>query len=404
MARILLVDDTPEQLAAYQRLLRDRFDIVTATSGAAALDLLARDQAIDVIVSDMCMPCMNGIEFLEKAAGVLPSATRIMLTGHADLNTTIEAINRGRVFRYLQKPCSKEELTEAIEAALATQIPSTASLPDGTSTPAGGAWSDEDRLVADLRSSLDQGLIQPHFQPIVDLRTALIEGAEALARWPHPRDGWIPPALFIPKAEQHGLMPRLGQSILEAACAEADVWANLGFEGSISVNISTVQFSGCDIVQTIREALRASGVAPDRLTIEITETVLIDDPKSIIDRLQTLREEGIKIAIDDFGTGYSSLAYLKHLPVDRLKIDRCFIDEIDCDDRSRAFVQAMLDLARKIDLVVVAEGVERPMQREILASMGCDLGQGYLFDKPLSAERFREAIAAQGTTQLVSAL
>jgi EAL domain-containing protein (putative c-di-GMP-specific phosphodiesterase class I) len=170
----------------------------------------------------------------------------------------------------------------------------------------------------------------------------------------------------------------------------------MGFDGSVSVNASTTQFVDGRIVDDVRQALREADLAPRHLTLELTESVLIDDPTSIIQILEALRALGVALAIDDFGTGYSSLAYLKYLPIDRLKIDRCFVKEIDRDERDLAFVRAMLDLACRLDLTVVAEGIERPDQRDILLDLGCQLGQGYLFAKAVDADSSL-ALMAQGS-------
>ena len=387
MAKILLVDDVPEQLMAYRRLLRGRFDVVTAGDGVAALDLLKRDADIQVIVSDMSMPSMNGIEFFVRAIDIAPQAARIMLSGNTDMNATIEAINRGQAFRYLKKPCSREDLIDAIEAGVRL-YPSDL---NGRRVERSRveASAEQKDLLSRLRGALSDGRLQAFFQPIVDLETNHILGAEALARWRHPVDGWVPPSVFIPVAEQYGLMPELGRAMLVAACRDARNWSREGVEGSVSVNASIKQFTEGSMVADVRHALDESGLSPSRLTLELTESVLIHDPASVIDDLEQLRALGLTLAIDDFGTGYSSLAYLKHLPIDRLKIDRCFIKEIDRDERDLAFVRAMLDLARKLDLSVVAEGIERQEQHRILLDLGCTFGQGFLYGRAIEAEAFR---------------
>ena len=375
---------------AYRRLLHSRFDVVTAGDGASALDLLEQGADVQVIVSDMSMPCMNGIDFFVHAAELAPNATRIMLTGNTDMNATIDAINRGRVFRYLKKPCPRDDLIDAIDAGLQLCPPdSNEALPD----PADGVPSRQALIVDRLRNALRCNSLQAFSQPIVDLRTGEILGAEALARWQHQVDGWIPPSVFIPVAEQYELMPDLGRLMLRAACQDAQGWRHFGFDGWVSVNVSVTQFVEGRLIADVQSALEESGLSPRNLTLELTESVLIHDPTSIIQTLEKLRALGVTLAIDDFGTGYSSLAYLKYLPIDRLKIDRCFVKEIDRDERDLAFVRAMLELARKLDLTVVAEGIERPEQRCALLDLGCELGQGYLFGKALDMASFSALIA-----------
>ncbi|MGI9433798.1 MAG: EAL domain-containing response regulator, partial [Geminicoccaceae bacterium] len=255
MAKVLLVDDVPEQLKAYTRLLHGRFDIVTADNGAAALDLLKRDADVQVVVSDLSMPCMNGIEFFVRAVELAPNATRIMLTGNTDMNATVEAINRGRIFRYLKKPCPRQELIEAIMAGLDLQLPKSIKerpdQPADVANPRPGKTTKAD----ELQDALDSKMLLAFFQPIVDLNTKEILGAEALARWQHPADGWISPSVFIPIAEQYGLMPHLGRAVLTAACHAAQGWHRLGFNGWISVNASVTQFVEGRIIEDVRNAL-----------------------------------------------------------------------------------------------------------------------------------------------------
>jgi EAL domain-containing protein (putative c-di-GMP-specific phosphodiesterase class I) len=386
VAKILLVDDVPEQLTAYRRLLHRRFEILTAESGDAALDVLKREPAIDVIVSDMSMPGMSGTDFFVRAAEMAPAATRIMLTGNMDMNATIDAINRGGVFRYLQKPCASGDLIGAVEDGLKLRSTPTADAPGDTcmlETPVTG-W---------LEEAMQDCLLKTFFQPIVDLRTGAIVGAEALARWLHPADGWIPPSVFIPIAEQSGLMPELGRRMLIQACREAAGWRARGFEVAISVNASVTQFVEGQMISDVHLALEDSNLPPEKLTLELTESVLIHDPDKIIRMLEELRAIGVTLAIDDFGTGYSSLAYLKHLPIDRLKIDRCFVQDIDRDERDLSFVRTMLELARHLGLSVVAEGIERPAQRQLLMDLGCRMGQGFLFAKAIDGVGFVDLLA-----------
>ena len=393
MAKVLLVDDMPEQLMAYQRLLRHRFDIVTAGDGATALDLLDKDANIDVIVSDMSMPEMNGIDFFALAARAAPKATRIMLTGNTDMNATIDAINRGRVFRYLRKPCSRQELIEAIEAGLNLHPPSSLGNQGDPVADAIAVSPHQSLMVKQMQVALSSNNIRPHFQPIVDLQSGRILGAEALARWQDQGEAWISPIIFIPLAEQAGLMPELGKTVLMSACQTAAAWRRFEFDGFVSVNVSTKQFDSGRVADDVVEALERSDLPSEYLILEITESVLIDDPTSMIQSLEELRSLGVSLAIDDFGTGYSSLAYLKYLPVDRLKIDRCFVKDIDRDERDLAFVRAMLELARKLEISVVAEGIERKEQRDILLDLGCSLGQGYFFERALDDTAFAKLIS-----------
>ncbi len=389
-AKILLVDDVPEQLTAYRRLLHRHFEILTADSGDTAIEILQREPDIEVIVSDMSMPGMSGTDFFVRAADMAPGATRIMLTGNMDMNATIDAINRGGVFRYLQKPCASDDLIGAVEEGLKLKpVPAAGS--------SGDACTLETPMTGWLQDAMQDCLLKTFFQPIVDLRTGGIVGAEALARWLHPADGWIPPSVFIPIAEQSGMMPELGRRMLMQACREASTWRSQGFDLSISVNASIRQFVEGQMNSDVRFALENSDLPAQNLTLELTESVLIHDPDKIISMLEELRAIGVTLAIDDFGTGYSSLAYLKHLPIDRLKIDRCFVKDIDRDERDLNFVRTMLDLARHLGLSVVAEGIERQEQRQILLDLGCRLGQGFLFAKAIDAVGFLDLLVRPST-------
>ncbi len=391
MKKVLLIDDVPEQLMAYRRLLHGRFDVITSSDGTEALDILKRDADIAIIVSDMSMPHISGIDLFVRAAEIAPHAVRIMLSGNTDINATVEAINRGQVFRYLQKPCKRDELIETIEAglklnALATQDKQT------------NARSEDDvpnqSHIADwLRPALHHNEVRPYYQPIVELSSGAIAGSEALARWWQPVEGWISPGVFIPVAEQYGLMAELGRNMLAVACCDAADWNSKGYDKWISVNVSVTQFADGGIIRDVENALAESGLEATSLTLELTESVMIKDQDSIVDKLKQLRNIGVKIAIDDFGTGYSSLSYLKHLPFDHLKIDRSFIKDIDQDERDVVFVRAMLDLAQKLNFTVVAEGIERFDQHRILQDLGCNFGQGFLYEKAVDAARFSELLA-----------
>ncbi|MCW2585951.1 MAG: hypothetical protein JWN55_1467 [Frankiales bacterium] len=246
-----------------------------------------------------------------------------------------------------------------------------------------------DRLLArvelehDLRTALIAGQVVPWFQPVVDLRTGQIRGVEALARW--QRDGTqVPPSVFVPLAEQTGLVALLGRQILRTSCTHAAAWNRLA-PLTLSVNLSAVQLASDDLVDVVREALRESGLAPEQLVLEITETVLMDDVAAAGEQLAALRALGIRIALDDFGTGYSALGYLQQIPVDIVKIDRAFVRELHLGPRQGALASAVLTLAASLELEVIAEGVELPAQAERLRQLGCRLAQGLLYQPALPA-------------------
>ncbi|MGH6703061.1 MAG: putative bifunctional diguanylate cyclase/phosphodiesterase [Bradyrhizobium sp.] len=241
-------------------------------------------------------------------------------------------------------------------------------------------------LETDLRQAIADGGLEVYYQPCVSLRDDRITGCEALLRWRHPERGMISPAEFIPIAEETGLINHIGEWVLATACAEAATWPD---DVKIAVNVSPVQFRSGTLALKIVAALAASGLPASRLELEITEAVLIRDDEAALAILHQLRGIGVRIALDDFGTGYSSLSYLQRFPFDKIKIDRCFVDDIEDPDGSSCIVQAVVNIAAARHITTTAEGVETWPQRELLQTLGCSEMQGYLFSqaKPAAAIR-----------------
>jgi diguanylate cyclase (GGDEF)-like protein/PAS domain S-box-containing protein len=239
----------------------------------------------------------------------------------------------------------------------------------------------------DLRKAIHTSQFENHYQPIVRLDTAAIVGFEALIRWPHPNLGMVYPGSFISTAEETGLIIPITRHTLELACRDLRGWQRTLGEAialTVSVNISSRHFLLPSLLGDIKEALEASGLAPHLLKLEITETALMVDSEETMRLAQRLREFGIRLVIDDFGTGYSSLSYLQRLPIDTLKIDRGFISKVlEPPDGNRNIVEAIVSLAHKLGMTVVAEGIETPEQYAVLRDMACELGQGYLFSPPI---------------------
>jgi diguanylate cyclase (GGDEF)-like protein len=256
------------------------------------------------------------------------------------------------------------------------------------------------KLEHDLRSALANGEFELFYQPIVSLQDNKITSFEALLRWRHPERGMISPAEFIPIAEEMGLIIPLGEWVLRAACAEAATWPS---DIKISVNVSSLQLTNKNLVNVIISALASARVPADRLELEITESVFIQNTFANLSTLKKLHELGIKFAMDDFGTGYSSLGYLLSFPFSKIKIDRSFITGLSDTNESRAIVRAVADLARNLSMIVTAEGVETDRQLEQVRLLGCSEMQGYLFSHPLPAAEIHRLFLSYRKTAEVAA-
>lgn len=245
------------------------------------------------------------------------------------------------------------------------------------------------RVEADLKTALQDGQFEVWYQPKINIKTRKVIGAEALVRWNHPEEGFISPEIFVPVAEEAGLIIELGKWILRTACQQTQDLQKLGYEGvGVAVNISAVQFTDGNLIPMVRGAMEDAQLSPTLLELEITESAVMHDPEDVIQSLHELNELGLRLAIDDFGTGYSSLAYLKRFPVDTLKIDRAFIMDVSSDNDDVAIVEAVLGLGKHFDMKVVAEGVEDEDQLRFLTDQGCDIAQGYFISRPLSYSNY----------------
>jgi diguanylate cyclase (GGDEF)-like protein len=246
-------------------------------------------------------------------------------------------------------------------------------------------------LEIDLRQAISDGALEVYYQPCLGLQDNKITGCEALLRWRHPVRGMVSPAEFIPIAEETGLINQIGEWVLTTACAEATTWPE---DIKLAVNVSPVQFKSGTLALKIVGALAASGLAASRLELEITEAVLIRDDDAALAILHQLREIGVRIALDDFGTGYSSLSYLQRFPFDKIKIDRCFVNDIEDPDGSSCIVQAVVNIAAARHMTTTAEGVETKQQQQLLRMLGCSEMQGYLFSPAKPAAEIKQLFFA----------
>jgi len=255
------------------------------------------------------------------------------------------------------------------------------------------------QLRADLARAVDLEQFVAHYQPVIEIATRRIVGAEALIRWEHPERGLLGPNVFIPLAEETGLIGALGEWILDRACRDLVTWREAfpaAADFTMSVNLSVQQLHDPGIVNTVEETLVRTGLPADRLVLEVTESTLITDTERIRATMEELRRLGARLAVDDFGTGYSSLGYIQQFEFDVLKIDKSFVDALETHT-NRRIITAVIELARQLDVRTIAEGIESELQANLLEDLGCAYGQGYLFSRPVPAEAFTELLADERT-------
>ena len=250
-------------------------------------------------------------------------------------------------------------------------------------------------LDAGLRTAIARRQFVLYYQPQIEVASGRVVGAEALLRWNHPERGIVAPGEFLARAEENGLIVPINDWVLREACREAASWHRRGMPPMrVAVNLSPIQFRRCNVPLLVIQSLADSGLAPAFLDLEITESIVMDDDANVASQLQQLSDLGVGLSIDDFGTGYSSFQYLKRFPIDRLKIDQCFVRNVVQDPSDGAIVRAIISLGHSLELTVVAEGVETPEQIALLTAEGCDELQGYHYGRPMPAEQFVEFVRA----------
>jgi EAL domain-containing protein (putative c-di-GMP-specific phosphodiesterase class I) len=254
------------------------------------------------------------------------------------------------------------------------------------------ALRDRRQLERDLAVALERGELELYYQPILNLKRQVISGFEALLRWNHPQDGLISPARFIPVAEETGLIVPIGEWVLREAIAEASKWPS---QLRVAINVSSVQFQRGNLVATIMNALGAGGLSPERVEIEITESVFFENNSANLDALRQLHALGLKIALDDFGTGFSALSYLLSYPFDKIKIDGSFVRAIDNAAGAQAIVRAVAEIGHRMGIITTAEGIETAAQLRNVHSAGYNEAQGYLIARPMPAAHVRRMLAGE---------
>jgi EAL domain-containing protein (putative c-di-GMP-specific phosphodiesterase class I) len=245
------------------------------------------------------------------------------------------------------------------------------------------------KLESELHQALRSGQFELHYQPKVDTLSGRVNSAEALIRWRHPQRGLVPPDDFIAVADECGLLDPIGEWVLFEACRQAKAWQREGLRPlRVAVNLAPSQFRLTNLVDQIRRALEAAALEPQFLEVELTESAVMSDAEESIRILEAISRMGVLVSVDDFGTGYSSMSYLRRFPIDKLKIDRCFVEEMTRRPEDASIVRAIISLAHSLHLKVIAEGVETSEQLALLAELGCDQYQGFHFSAALLPERF----------------
>ena len=383
--RYLVVEDQGFQRWAVGQLL-DRMGAVNvflADDGTTALELYRTlDPRVDVIVTDLNMPQMDGMEFI-RHVGESGRTVSLILT--SDLNAALIASVAAMAKAYglsligtIQKPVTAAKLA----AALGRYTPPRAVTPGARCE---GFEYDE------IAIGIANGQFVPYFQPKIDLANGSLRGVEALARWDHPVHGILPPNAFMGPLESTGRVERLTMALLASACQACREWLAEGFQGAgVALNLSVGSLSDVSLAERLAQAVGASGLAPQHVTIEVTETAAVSDVGRVLENLSRLRMNGFGLSIDDYGTGYSSLQQLSRIPFTELKIDQSFVRNAPVNAGSRAVLESSLEIAAKLGITAVAEGIETGRELELLAQLGCPVAQGYLLCKPLPTAEFRE--------------
>jgi EAL domain-containing protein (putative c-di-GMP-specific phosphodiesterase class I)/CheY-like chemotaxis protein len=370
--RLLIVDDEPDVAGLIAEVADELgFDVLTVLDGNEVHDAYARHRP-DVVTLDLNLPGLDGIELLRFLAEQSCRA-QVFIASGMDGRTLGAATAVGKqhnlnIAGALPKPLMVDDITTALEPLLNRR--------DGTLSP------------GEIRTALANGEIQVHYQPKIDLLNengSRLDGVEALVRWIRPDGAMIYPDTFLPIAQEHGLMGDLTETVADQALRVSRQWRDQGMEIVTSVNLDGSMLDDLSLPDHLSAKAREIGVDPSKITIEVTESAAMADAAVTMDILTRLRVKNFNVSIDDFGTGYSSLVQLYRLPFNELKIDKSFVMDIERNDEAAIIVETLAALGQKLGLKICAEGIENRAMLDHVRACGCDLGQGYLFSKPVEA-------------------
>lgn len=385
---VLIVDDDNYQRGLLEKMMSmiGVGDIHQSESALHALQFIstAKKQP-DIIITDLDMPDIDGMDFLHQLGDKnIDSAVLIVSGKERSILRSVELMAEEyglTVLGSLSKPAMIPELRHKITASLQLAKPKILRAVESFSR-------------AEIQHGIEQGQFEPFFQPQVELQSRQVIGVEALARWHHLERGIIPPGLFIGVAEQNGLIDQLTWVILEKAIAQLAYWNSVGLHLTVSINFSQVTLSDTRLSNRIMDLLSDQGVAPEQLIVEITETVAMTDVARCLETLARLRIKGFGLSIDDYGTGFSSLQQLSRVPYTELKIDQAFVTGASSQPHLLAAVESSADVAGKLGLRCVGEGIETLDDWNCLLQLGCDIGQGYYIAKPMAGEELIQWVQA----------
>jgi len=385
----LIVEDDDFQRHALAKMLRSLgvVRVLQAVNGRQALAILRSAARVDLVVCDLDMPEMDGIEFMRYMGQVASSAAIIINSskGQSLLDSVAKMVqtNGLHLLGVIAKPTTKGKLEDLLSRYKPRQLSAAALV------------AKPKFKLAEILAGITQKQFLPFFQPKIDFQSGRLLGAEVLARWDHPEHGLIYPTAFIKLLEHNNEIDSLTMQMLREAAIACRQWREHGMDLTVAVNISLVSLGDTHLADRITQVVRAAGLDPEYLILEITETAIMADMSSALENLTRLRMRGFGLAIDDYGTGFSSLQRLGQIPFTELKIDQSFVTACGDHPASRAIVESSIELAHRLDIKCVAEGVESQADWDDLKAMQCDVAQGYLIAKPMDAPFFLEYWASR---------